>query len=60
MILGIFAGFVFGAVIGVVLMAVGARGRRQHIPFGPFLAAGTMTVVLFGAPFLDWYRNLGH
>ena len=25
---------------GIVLIAVGRRGRRQHIPFGPFLAAG--------------------
>ena len=46
---GLFTGFLYGAVIGMVLIAVGGRGRRQHIPFGPFLAAGTMTFVLFGA-----------
>ena len=37
---GLFAGFLYGAVVGVALMALGKQGRRQHIPFGPFLAAG--------------------
>ena len=45
---GLFAGFLYGAVIGVVLIAVEGRGRKQQIPFGPFLAAGAMTFVLFG------------
>ena len=56
---GLFAGFMYGAVIGIVLIAVGARSRRQHIPFGPFLAAGAMTFVLFGTQLHDWYRSLG-
>jgi leader peptidase (prepilin peptidase)/N-methyltransferase len=56
---GMFLGFAYGAVIGTVLMATGRRGRRQHIPFGPFLAAGTLTIVLVGGPMLDWYRGLG-
>jgi leader peptidase (prepilin peptidase)/N-methyltransferase len=56
---GLFAGFAYGAIVGVVLMAAGKRGRRQQIPFGPFLAAGTMTFVLFGTQILDWYQNLG-
>ena len=49
-----------GAVIGLILVVAGGRGRKQHIPFGPFLAAGTMTFVLFGNQLLDWYRSLGH
>jgi leader peptidase (prepilin peptidase) / N-methyltransferase len=56
---GLFLGFAYGAVIGLVLMAVRKRGRRQHIPFGPFLAAGALTIVLVGGPILDWYRGLG-
>ncbi len=55
--LGLFSGFLFGAVVGVVLMASKKRGRKQHIPFAPFLAAGTITAVLWGAPLLDWYRG---
>jgi leader peptidase (prepilin peptidase)/N-methyltransferase len=56
---GLFAGFLYGAVIGVVLILTKARSRRQQIPFGPFLAAGAMTFVLFGEPIVDWYRSLG-
>jgi len=56
---GLFAGFLYGAVIGSVLIAVKVRGRKQQIPFGPFLAAGTTTFVLFGEPLVNWYRHLG-
>jgi leader peptidase (prepilin peptidase)/N-methyltransferase len=56
---GLFAGFLFGSIIGMALIAIRIRGRKQQIPFGPFLAAGTMTFVLFGAPIVDWYRHLG-
>jgi len=56
---GLFTGFLYGAVVGMVLIAVGRRGRRQHIPFGPFLAAGTMTFVLFGPQLVDWWHGLG-
>jgi leader peptidase (prepilin peptidase)/N-methyltransferase len=56
---GLFAGFVYGSVVGMALIALKVRERKQHIPFGPFLAAGTMTFVLVGAPVVDWYRHLG-
>ena len=56
---GLFLGFAYGAVIGVALMATGLRTRKQHVPFGPFLAAGAITMVLVGGPILDWYRALG-
>lgn len=58
-VFGMFLGFAYGAIIGIVLMAVRRHGRRQHIPFGPFLAAGTLTIVLVGGPILDWYRGFG-
>jgi leader peptidase (prepilin peptidase) / N-methyltransferase len=56
---GLFAGFLYGAVIGVLLIALKVRERKQRIPFGPFLAAGAMTFVLFGQPLVDWYQHLG-
>jgi leader peptidase (prepilin peptidase)/N-methyltransferase len=56
---GLFAGFLYGALIGMVLIVVKIRGRKQQIPFGPFLATGAMTFVLFGSPIVDWYRHLG-
>jgi leader peptidase (prepilin peptidase) / N-methyltransferase len=56
-VLGLLLGFVYGAVVGLVLIATGARSRRDHIPFGPFLAAGAVTALLFGEMILDWYSG---
>jgi len=56
----LFAGFLFGAVIGLALIAFGGRERSQHIPFGPYLAAGTMTFVLAGDHLVSWWHGLGH
>ncbi len=57
MVLGLFLGFLYGAVIGIVLITVSKRGRGQAVPFGPFLAAGAITALLVGMPILDWYRG---
>jgi leader peptidase (prepilin peptidase)/N-methyltransferase len=56
-VLGLFLGFLFGAVVGVVLLATGVRGRKDHVPFGPFLAAGALTAILVGDVILEWYRG---
>jgi len=55
LLLGLFLGFLYGAVVGVTLMALRLRGRKDHVPFGPFLAAGTLTAVLWGDAILRWY-----
>jgi leader peptidase (prepilin peptidase)/N-methyltransferase len=55
--LGLFLGFFYGAVVGVGLIVTRARTRKDHVPFGPFLAAGTITVVLWGEPILRWYQS---
>ncbi|MDP9387609.1 MAG: prepilin peptidase [Actinomycetota bacterium] len=53
---GLFLAFLAAAVVGVTLIAVGVKGRKDKVPFGPFLAAGALLAVLFGNPILDWYR----
>jgi len=55
LVLGLFLAFLYGAVVGVVLMLLRRRGRKDQVPFGPFLAAGTLTAVLWGAAILRWY-----
>jgi leader peptidase (prepilin peptidase)/N-methyltransferase len=57
MILGLFLGFLYGAVIGIILIATKIRGKSQAVPFGPFLAAGAITAILVGIPILDWYKG---
>ncbi|MFJ9752834.1 prepilin peptidase [Streptomyces chartreusis] len=48
-LIGIFAGYVFGALYGIGLMLAGRAGRTNRIPFGPFLLAGTLAGVLLGS-----------
>jgi leader peptidase (prepilin peptidase)/N-methyltransferase len=56
-VVGLFLGFLYGAVIGVLLIATHLRTSKDHVPFGPFLAAGAMTAVLIGDVIVDWYRR---
>ena len=55
--LGGFLAFLLGALVGVGLIATGVKGRKDFVPFGPFLAAGTLMVILWGAPILRWYTG---
>ena len=50
---GLFLGFVVGAVVGVALMVIGRAGRRTAIPFGPSLAAGALAAVWVGQHMVD-------
>ena len=53
--LGLFLGFLFGAVGGILLIALGIKTRKDPVPFAPFLAAGAMVAVLVGNALLDRY-----
>jgi leader peptidase (prepilin peptidase) / N-methyltransferase len=55
--LGLFLGFVYGSVVGLGLILTRLRSRKDHVPFGPFLAAGTITAALWGQTILDWYLH---
>jgi leader peptidase (prepilin peptidase)/N-methyltransferase len=50
---GLFFGFIAGAVVGVAMMAVDKAGRRTAVPFGPFLALGTIVAIFVGQHFVD-------
>ena len=53
--LGLFLGFLLASFLGVALIALKLRARKDRLPFGPFLAAGAMAAVFVGRPILDWY-----
>ena len=59
-VLGIFGGFLLGGVVSIVLLVTRARGRRDMIPFGPYLAGGALLTLFAGQPVLEAYlRSLG-
>jgi leader peptidase (prepilin peptidase)/N-methyltransferase len=55
---GLFFGFLIGAVVGVAMMATRKAGRKTALPFGPFLATGTVLAIFIGQWFVDliWHR----
>jgi len=50
-LLGVFA----GGAVAVVLLSTGSRGRKDPVPFGPFLALGAVVSLLWGDGLLGWY-----
>lgn len=48
-LVGTFAGYLLGALYGIVLMLAGRGGGKTRIPFGPFLVAGAFAGVLMGS-----------
>ena len=52
---GLMVGVVLGGAWAVALMALGVRGRKDAIPFGPFLAIGGATALFWGEGVVKWY-----
>lgn len=56
-VVGLGAGFVLGALVGVVVLAV-VRQRRLRVPFGPFMLAGAGLGLVVGEPVAAAYLRL--
>jgi leader peptidase (prepilin peptidase)/N-methyltransferase len=54
----IFLGATLGAVIGIGLMLLKQKGRKEPIPFGPFLALGAFIAMVWGPELIFWYAHL--
>ena len=50
---GLFFGFIGGAVVGVALMVTRRGDGRTAVPFGPFLALGTVVALFIGQRYID-------
>lgn len=51
----LFTGFTLGGLVGVVLLALRLRRRKDMIPFGPALAAGALISLFWGDALARWY-----
>jgi leader peptidase (prepilin peptidase)/N-methyltransferase len=54
-LLVIFIGALLGSVVGVFQIAVQKKSRKSLIPFGPFLAAGTLITLFYGNSLIRLY-----
>jgi leader peptidase (prepilin peptidase) / N-methyltransferase len=54
----IFSSALLGSVVGMTLMLLGKKGRKDKVPFGPFLSCGAILFLLSGDGLIQWYRDL--
>jgi leader peptidase (prepilin peptidase)/N-methyltransferase len=57
-VVGLAAGFLIGAVVGVALIATGVTSRRARVPHGPFLLSGAALGMFAGEPLWQGYLRL--
>lgn len=55
---GLFIAFVSGAVVGVALMGLARKSRKDRVPFAPFLVVGLFAAFFYAEPLIDWYQNM--
>lgn len=56
-VVGMFLSFLLGGVIGLIAMKASGEGRKMQIPFGPFLALGSVIAVFVGDALASSYTN---
>jgi leader peptidase (prepilin peptidase)/N-methyltransferase len=57
-LLAIMVASLIGSVVGGGLITAGVMRRHEYLPFGPFLAIGSMIALFFHEPLLNWYWSL--
>jgi leader peptidase (prepilin peptidase) / N-methyltransferase len=57
-LLGFFAANLIGAIIGIALIASKRMSRQQQIPYGVFLAVGTLLAIFAGPELLRPFHSL--
>lgn len=54
-VVGTFAAFVVGAVVGIGVMVARKGGRKTKVPFGPFMFVGAAFGLVAAGPLVAWY-----
>ncbi|MDI6782087.1 MAG: prepilin peptidase [bacterium] len=57
-LVSMFLSCLFGSIVGMILILSGLKKRTDYIPFGPYLAMGSLVTVLWGEKILGWYLRL--
>jgi len=59
-LLAIFLGVVLGVLVGGGAALLRKQNLRRPVPFGPFLALGSLVALFLGETILRWYGGLFH
>lgn len=54
-LLVMFLSFIIGGIFAVGFLVLKQKGRKEMVPFGPFIAAGAFLTALYGQEILYWY-----
>jgi leader peptidase (prepilin peptidase)/N-methyltransferase len=57
-IVALFTGIFLGGIAAIILLASKKATRQDMIPFGDFLAIGTVITILWGSDIIHWYLRL--
>jgi len=57
-LLAIMVGSSIGSIVGVSLIALRVMRRDEYLPFGPFLAVGSLVALFLHQTVLNWYWSL--
>jgi len=57
-LLTLFLASILEAGVGLSLMGLKVLARGQYMPFGPFLAVGAITSLLYSSHLIHWYLEL--
>ena len=56
-VVALFVASSFGGVVATVLLLTGLKGRRDPIPYAPFIALGGVIGLVAGQPIIQWYLS---
>jgi leader peptidase (prepilin peptidase)/N-methyltransferase len=54
-LLSVLLSVLVGGLLAAALLATGLKGRRDPVPFGPFLALGGVVSLFWGDAVINWY-----
>jgi len=49
--------FISGAIISIILLIFKIKGRKDYIPFGPFIVIGAIVTTFYYEAIIKWYLN---
>lgn len=56
-LLSFFVAVALGSVIGVGLIALGKKTRKDYVPFGPMMVVGALIAIFYGTELIELWRN---
>ena len=56
----LFLAYFLGAIVGIFLILINKKSRKDQVPFGPFLVISTISNLFWGEIMISYYLDLFH